>query len=143
MKTHIIEELGQGSILLPALVAEGLAANDRIKVRMSALQAAAQHAQEPDRPAHDLAVESQTAGIAPAAIAALIGGARLIGQGRLAAADLPELMREIADDAATMIRAVRAGAVSDGERAQARLEAIRTAGLLDATGEIEMSASRA
>ncbi|WP_245454473.1 hypothetical protein [Bradyrhizobium sp. RP6] len=41
MKTQIIEELGQGSILLPALVAEGLAANDRIKVRMSALQAAA------------------------------------------------------------------------------------------------------
>lgn len=41
MKTHIIEELGQGGILLPALVAEGLAANDCIKVRMSALQAAA------------------------------------------------------------------------------------------------------
>ena len=73
MKTQIIEELGQGSILLPALVAEGLAANDRIKVRMSALQAAAQHAQEPDRPANDLAVESQTAGIAPAGIAALNG----------------------------------------------------------------------
>ncbi|WP_245454474.1 hypothetical protein [Bradyrhizobium sp. RP6] len=48
-------------------------------------------------------------------------------------------MQEIADDAATMIRAVGAGAVSEGERAQARLDAIRTAGLLDATGEIEMS----
>jgi len=79
MKTRIIEELGQGDILLPKLVAEGLAANDRIKVRMSALQAAAHHARDPDRPASDLSVESRTAGIAPAAIATLIGGAHMIG----------------------------------------------------------------
>lgn len=58
MKTHIIDELGQGGILLPAPVAEGLPANDRIKLRMSALQAAAQHAQDPDPPASELAIES-------------------------------------------------------------------------------------
>jgi len=139
MKTQIIEELGQGDILLPALVAEGLAANDRIKVRMSALQAAAQHAQDPNRSASDLAVESQTAGIAPAGIAELIGGARLIGQGRLAAPNLAKLMQEIADDAATMIRAVGSGAPSDGEKANGRLGAIRAAGLLDETTEIEIS----
>ncbi|WP_028134888.1 hypothetical protein [Bradyrhizobium japonicum] len=139
MKTHIIEELGQGGILLPALVAEGLAANDRIKVRMSALQAAAQHAQEPGRPASDLGVESQTAGIAPAAIATLIGGARLIGQGRLAAPDLAKLMQEIAEDAGAMIRAVGAGAANDGDRAQARLDTIRAAGLLDPVDEIAIS----
>jgi hypothetical protein len=80
MKTQIIAELGQGDILLPSLVAEGLAANDRIKVRMSALQAASQHAEAPDRPATELAVESHAAGIAPTAIATLIGGAHLIGQ---------------------------------------------------------------
>ena len=39
MKSRIIQELGQTDILLPSLVVEGLAANDRIKVRMSALQA--------------------------------------------------------------------------------------------------------
>ncbi|MBR0781697.1 hypothetical protein [Bradyrhizobium iriomotense] len=139
MKTQIIEELGQGDILLPALVTEGLAANDRIKVRMSALQAAAHHAQEPGRTASDLGVESQTAGIAAAAIAALIGGAHLIGQDRLAAPGLAELMQNIQDDAATMIRAVGAGTASEGAKAQVRFEAIRAAGLLDATGEIEKS----
>ena len=41
MKSQIIEQLGQTDILLPSLVAEGLAANDRIKVKMSALQAIA------------------------------------------------------------------------------------------------------
>jgi hypothetical protein len=68
MKSQIIEQLGQADILLPSLVAEGLAANDRIKVRMSALQAAAQHARQPDFPATDLQVECRAAGIAPAAL---------------------------------------------------------------------------
>lgn len=139
MKTQIIEELGQGDILLPALVAEGLAANDRIKVRMSALQAAARHAQDPDRPASELSVESHSAGIAPGAIATLIGGAHLIGPSRLAAPNLAKLMKEIQDDAAAMIRAVSAGAPSEGDKANVRLTAIRSAGLLDAGNEIDLS----
>jgi uncharacterized protein Yka (UPF0111/DUF47 family) len=139
MKTQIIEELGEGGILLPALVTEGLAANDRIKVRMSALQAAASHAQYPDRPASELAVESHAAGIAPAAIATLIGGAHLIGASRLAAPNLAKLMKEIQDDAATMIRAVAAGAPPEGEKANARLTAVRSAGLLDATNDIDLA----
>ena len=85
MKSEIIRELGQTDILLPALVAEGLAANDRIKVRMSALQAAAQHAREPGHPATDLSVECHTAGIAPASLASLIGGAHLVAGSRFAA----------------------------------------------------------
>ncbi|MDH6259869.1 hypothetical protein [Bradyrhizobium sp. BR13661] len=139
MKTRIIEELGQGDILLPKLVAEGLAANDRIKVRMSALQAAAHHARDPDRPASDLSVESRTAGIAPAAIATLIGGAHMIGQDRLAAPNLAKLMKEIQDDAAAMIRAVDAGAPDEGRKANARLDTIRSAGLLEAVSEIEIA----
>ncbi|MBR0726420.1 hypothetical protein [Bradyrhizobium manausense] len=139
MKTQIIEELGQGGMLLPTLVAEGLAANDRIKVRMSALQAAAQHAQEPGRAASELAVESRAAGIAPAAIATLISGAHLVGQSRLAAPNLAKLMKEIQDDAAAMIRAVSAGMPAEGEKTNARLTTIRSAGLLDATNEIDLS----
>lgn len=139
MKTQIIKELGEAEILLPALVAEGLAANDRIKVRMSTLQAAAQHAREPDRPIHDLAAESRAAGIAPAAIATLIGGAHLSGDSRVAAPCLGKLIKEMADDAADMIRAVSAGNSSEGENANARLEAIRAAGLLEPTGEIELA----
>ncbi|OAE99974.1 hypothetical protein AYJ54_32025 [Bradyrhizobium centrolobii] len=139
MKTQIIRELGQGDMLLPSLVAEGLAANDRIKVRMSALQAAHQHAEAPDRPASELVVESQAAGIAPAAIATLIAGAHLIGGERLAAPNLAKLMKEIQDDAATMVRAVSAGAPVDGEKANARLNAIRDAGLLETGNEIEIS----
>jgi hypothetical protein len=47
MKSRIVEQLGQAEILLPGLVAEGLRANDRAKVRLSVLQAAAEHARDP------------------------------------------------------------------------------------------------
>ena len=139
MKSHIIEQLGQADILLPSLVAEGLAANDRIKVRMSALQAATQRAQEPARPATDLHVECRAAGIAPAALATLIGGAHLAGNGRIAAPNLARLMKEINDDAATMVRAVSAGKPAESETMAARLAAIRAAGLLEAANEIEIA----
>ena len=137
MKSKIIEELGQTGMLLPSLVADGLAANDRIKVRMSALQAAAQHAREPDRPATDLTVESRAAGIAPAALATVIGGAHMAADGRVAAPSLVQLMADIHDDAATMIRAVSTGNAAEGTAAASRLAAIQGAGLLDATDAID------
>lgn len=139
MKTQIIRELGQADILLPSLVAEGLAANERIKVRLGALQAAQAHAREPDRPASELEVESRAAGIAPAAIASLISGAHLIGENRLSAPSLAKLMKEIQGDIETMIHAVSAGDASEGERANARLNAIHAAGLLNASSEIELA----
>lgn len=139
MKSQIIEQLGQADILLPSLVAEGLAANDRIKVRMSALQAAVHHAREPDHAVADLHVECRAAGVAPAALATLIGGAHLAGNGRIIAPNLARLMKEINDDAATMIRAVSAGKSAEGEAMTARLTAIRDAGLLEAANEIEIA----
>ncbi len=139
MKSQIIEQLGQADILLPSLVAEGLAANDRIKVRMSALQAAAHHAQQPNLPATDLQTECRAAGVVPAALATLIGGAHLAGDGRMAAPNLAGLMKEIHDDAAAMIRAVSAGRPSEGETVNARFAAIRTDGSLEASNEIEVA----
>jgi len=70
---------------------------------------------------------------------ALIGGAHLAGQGRIAAPNLAMLMKEIHDDATTMIRAVSAGNPSEGETVNARLAAIRAAGLLEASDEIDIA----
>jgi uncharacterized protein Yka (UPF0111/DUF47 family) len=139
MKSQIIEQLGQADILLPSLIAEGLAANDRIKVRMSALQAAVHHAREPYLPATDLHVECHAAGIAPSAPATLIGGAHLAGDGRIAAPNLARLIKEIDDDATAMVRAVSAGKPAEGETMNARLAAIRAAGSLEASNEIEIA----
>jgi uncharacterized protein Yka (UPF0111/DUF47 family) len=138
MKTQIIKQLGQNDILLPSLVTEALAANDRIKVRLSALQTAAQRAREPARPINDLAVESRAAGIPHAAISSLIAGAHLVSEGRITAPNLPKLIKEIGDDAATMVGAVIAGAPGEGGKANARLNWLRGAGFLDPVDEIEL-----
>ena len=138
MKSQIIEQLGQTGMLLPSLVAEGLGANDRIKVRMSALQGAAQHARQPDQAVSDLQAECRAASIPPATIATLIGGAHMAADGRIAAPNLAKLMKDIADDIAAMIRAVRAGAPQEGEAFDARLAAMLAAGVLDAATEIEV-----
>src|SRR6516162_3540379 len=61
MKSRIIERLGQSDILVPSLIAEGLAANDRVKVRMSALQAPAERAHNIDSTPIDLSAECRAA----------------------------------------------------------------------------------
>jgi len=139
MKSEIIKELGQADILLPSLVADGLAANDRIKVRMSVLQAASQHAQAPGQRPSDLAAESHAAGLAPAEIASLIGGAHRTAEGRLAAPGLAKLIADIEADATAMIRAVKGGRPSEGDAAEKRLAAIRDAGLLEPGKEIDFA----
>ena len=68
MKSEIIERLGQTDILLPALIAEGLAANDRVKARLSVLQAAGRHARDPHGVRFDLTDECRAAGIDPVAM---------------------------------------------------------------------------
>src|SRR6516164_5962065 len=139
MKSQIIRELGQADILLPALVTDALAANDRIKVRMSALQAAARHAQQPSLPAADFADECHSAGMPPGALASLIKGAHLAGQGRVSAPNLGQLLDDIHDDTAAMIRAVSAGNAVEGETARTRLAAIDAAGLLKPAAEIDLT----
>lgn len=139
MKSQIVQQLGQTDILVPSLVAEALAANDRIKVRMSALQAAAHHASRPDRPATDLQTECRSARIAPAAIAALIAGAHVVGEGRISAPNLSKLMKDMLDDATAMVRAVKAGEPKVGEAMDVRLQAIQATGSLEASNEIESS----
>ncbi len=137
MKSQIIRQLGQAEILLPGLVREALAANGRIKVRMSALQAAAQHAQRPNVPVTDLAVESRAAGLAETALATFIRGARQCSDSRMTAPNLAELIKAIRDDALVMVRAVGAGNTTEGEAANARLAAVDAAGLLMPADDID------
>ncbi len=125
MKTRIIEHLGQADVLLPSLVAEGLAANDRIKVRMSALQAACEHARDPQRPRTDLAVECRAAGLNSPAIQRLIDGAQFAADGRMTAPELGELGNAMLADLSAMIAAVQAGAPVQGNAAAERLTSLK------------------
>ena len=137
MKTRIIEHLGQADVLLPSLVAEALAANERIKVRMSALQAAAEHARDPAGPIPDLAAECRGAGIDPSATESLVSSAKISADGRIAAPNLVELGKAILADLSAMIYAVEIGAPPEGKSAADRVSALnvqdRLASLVDIT----------
>src|SRR5664280_783511 len=85
MKSEIIERLGQTDILLPALIAEGLSANERVKARLSVLQAAGSHARNPQDAQFDLADECRTTGADPVAMETLVNKASLLADERITA----------------------------------------------------------
>ncbi len=134
MKSRIIEHLGESDILVPSLIAAGLAANDRVKVHLSSLQAAADHARGAAIP--DLAAECRAAGLDPAPLAQLVSGARLSNDDRIIAPHLAEVGRDILAGMETMIRAVQAGSPEEGRRAADRFAATRAQRLLASLSDI-------
>jgi uncharacterized protein Yka (UPF0111/DUF47 family) len=133
MKSRIVEQLGQTELILPNLLAGALKANERAKLRMSVVQAIAQHVHDPRTPPPDLAVECRSAGIDAVAMRSLIAGARAAGDGLIEARGLAKLNEALVDDVETMIKAVSAGDAAAGASAGKRLDAIGTA--LDLAGE--------
>jgi uncharacterized protein Yka (UPF0111/DUF47 family) len=139
MKSEIVAELGQSELLLPALIAEGLAANNRIKARLSVLQAAARHAREPSAAALDLADECRAAGIDAVAAEALVNRSAQTAGEQMSAPGLASLGAAIWDDAATMLAAVKAGDPTEGDPAPARLAAIRNDAHLGAGDDVGLA----
>ena len=139
MKSQIIEQLGQTEILLPSLIAEGLAANDRVKVRLSVLQAAARHARDPQGSRFDLSDECRAAGVDPVPMETLVNGAAAVEGERIAAAGLGKLETAIWDDVEAMIRAVKAGDAAEGTSAQERLSVLRGAASPQAADTLEFA----
>jgi uncharacterized protein Yka (UPF0111/DUF47 family) len=137
MKSRIIEQLGQTDILLPSLIADGLAANDRVKVRMSILQAASQHARDPSGTPIDLTAECRTAGIDASAIRSLVGGAHAAANGLISAPGLAELKQDIVNDVKAMIGAVAAGNPVDGRDAAEQLSSLLPSDLLGPSDDIK------
>ena len=142
MKTGIVEWLGQSDLLLPQLIAEGLAANDRVKTRLSVLQAAAQHARDPRGTRIDLTEECRAAGLDPIPLQALANSATLAGSEKIAAAGLAALGGAIWNDMAAMLRAVQAGDPDQAAACSARLAAIKAASPLGAADDLATAADR-
>ncbi len=138
MKSGIIAKLGQTDLLLPALIGEGLAANDRVKVRLSVLQAAARHACSPETTEFDLTEECSATGIEAEAMQALVEGASRLPGGEMTAPGLHDLGGAIWNDVADMIRAVKAGDDAQGEAALKRLSSIEEGCTLGAADTVAL-----
>ncbi|WP_029002536.1 hypothetical protein [Azorhizobium doebereinerae] len=125
MKTEIIEHLGQTDVLIPALIAGALRANDRVKARLSILQAAAHHAQAPDAARADLSDECRAAGLDSLAMEQMVAGATAGGGDVVTAPGLGELGRGVWDDVTEMAQGVAAGDAAAGAAGLERLAALR------------------
>ncbi len=62
-KTQIVDFLGEDALVLPALLAAALAANERAKYVLTSLQMAASQAENPQVPAPSLRAEREACGI--------------------------------------------------------------------------------
>jgi len=127
MKSQIVEQLGQFDVLLPSLIADGLAANDRVKARLSVLQSAARHARDPERAPFDLAAECRAAGLDPVPLETLVKRASALSDVRMTAPGLGALGCAIREDVAIMARSVAAGDATQGDALAARLAAVADA----------------
>ena len=139
MKSDIIQQLGQTDILLPKLIAEGLAANDRIKARLSVLQAAAAHGRDPGGMRFDMTKECRAVGIDAVPMETVVNRARSPDGTQLTSPGLGALVADIWDEVATMAHAVRAGDGEAGDALLARLAALRAAAPPQSTDTIALA----
>ena len=123
-KAAIIERLGEGAVLLPELIAEALAANDRAKLRLTLLQAAARHAAAPETRPPRFADERRAAGLENPGFDELISGARPLGAGRFAAPGASALLSGLEDELHAMLAPLASAGAPGVEALEARLGAL-------------------
>jgi uncharacterized protein Yka (UPF0111/DUF47 family) len=104
-KSQVVASLGQRRLMLPAWVKAALAANDRLKVYLTILQAAATHASQPDHDAPDLGNELAAAGLNADWLHDVGAGARRLDDD-LFVPGMSRLVKCFVDDLAIMARPV-------------------------------------
>lgn len=123
-KAHIVDELGEGALLLPSLLAQALAANDRLKLGLTLLQEAAQQAGQPGRTAPTLAAERRAAGLDDPQFEATIAGARSLSPGRLLVPGVKAIVDMLRRDLGVMLAPLQAAHAPDAALLEQRREAL-------------------
>ena len=125
VKTEIVARLGEKAVLLPSLIGDALAANDRLKLRLSLLQEAALQAQTPGRAARPLSAERHAAGLGEAAFDGLVTGARIVGPGHLFIPGSGILLAGMSPDLAAMLAPLEAANAATAQPFVARAAAMQ------------------
>ncbi|HWE72755.1 MAG TPA: hypothetical protein VG328_06310 [Stellaceae bacterium] len=121
-KSQIVERLGEKAVLLPSLLGEALAANDRIKLRLSGLQEALAQARQPRVP-NENSVPSIASG--DAALAELVKHAQMIGTDRLYLPGVNALLTALREDLGTMLAPLEASNPEGSLSFHSRLDSLR------------------
>jgi uncharacterized protein Yka (UPF0111/DUF47 family) len=122
-KGQIVQELGESSLLLPTLLADALAANDRLKLGLTLLQEAGAHAAEPTRAVNALATERRAMGLGDSQFDATIAGAQSLAPDRLHIPGAQSLIAGLSRDLGVMLAPLQAA----GSSAYAALDRRRAA----------------
>ncbi len=123
-KVRIVESLGEKAVLLPSLIATALAANDRLKIRLTLLQEASAQASEPGRAPRSLDSETRAAGLDDPAFDAIFSGARPLDAGHFIAPGAAALAAGMAGDLAAMTAPLEVAGGEDAAALNRRMAAI-------------------
>jgi hypothetical protein len=124
MKAEVVERLGEKAVLLPSLIGDALAANDRIKLRLSLLQEAASQAQAPSREPRLFHVERRAAHLDAPWLDSLVAGARALGPTRLFIPGATKLLAGMTADLSSMLAPLQAADSEASRPFVARAEAL-------------------
>jgi len=124
-KSQILDRLGENAVLLPDLISNALAANDRAKLRLTMLQEAVAHGDAPGTRPRDFSAERHAAGLDDAAFGHTVAGARLLGAGRFAIEGSRLLIEGLFADLETMLTPLAQS--PDGPGFAVRLAALQRA----------------
>lgn len=130
-KTRILESLSEQALLLPALVNRALTANDRVKYRMTLLQAAQAHAERPDIAASNLREERLAAGIEDETFDAVAAEAVKVGKGLYQIPEAANIVRDAFADVSEMLTPFVAAGHGTARQFSQRLEAFAEKGAPD------------
>ncbi len=112
-KSDAVAAMGQSTLLLPARIKAALSANDRLKLYLTILQAAAAHAQHPDAAPLNVDREMAAAGVDGRWLRDLPAASSRI-DGELLVPDLSRLAQRLADDLGVMARPLLEGGSTVG-----------------------------
>lgn len=123
MKTAMLGELAEQELLLPTLVNEALAANERAKYLLTLLQTAVAWARAPAGPAPTLRRERLAAGLDDPVLDAVVPAARAV-DGGAAVPGAAGLVRRLVDEVRTMMGPLTVAQPAAAAGLEARLAAV-------------------
>ncbi|MBP1929318.1 uncharacterized protein Yka (UPF0111/DUF47 family) [Methanolinea mesophila] len=119
-KESIIRELGENELVLPVLVNNALAANDRIKYYFTLLQAALAKGLEPYREYSNLRIERETAGITDSQLDTVVHGSSMVSPDTIRIPRVAGIFSEIKQCLDEMILPLKMAATEATERYEER-----------------------
>ena len=134
-KARIVAALGERRLLLPALLNEALAANDRAKYRLTLLQTARNHADAPGEVV-DLRTERLASGISDSSYDDVVAGTVKLGVDTYTLPLASELCASLRDDLLAMIAPFEAAQKEEAHIYQQRLERLSFQSWLGEEGSI-------